>query len=141
MKKKGFSLLETIFVLCVVAVILSVAVSKFDTALDNTNLTKVKSDILQIRAGISLMKNKLILRNQNETLEQLDDNNDLLFNLILDTPIIATTTNTINSWKKTSNTTYNVYIQKDTSIIFTYDQNTFTFDCDNSNSLCAELNI
>jgi prepilin-type N-terminal cleavage/methylation domain-containing protein len=141
MKKKGFSLLEIIFVLIIIAIIITTAVSKFDTALTKTNLTQIKSDILQIRAGITLLKNKKILLNQNETLEQLDDNSEMLFNLILDNPIIATNQNTINSWSKLSNTTYKVYIQNDSFIEFTYNPADFTFDCDISNSLCKELNI
>lgn len=141
MKKKAFSLVETIFVLFIIAIIITTAVSKFDTAFTKTNLTKIKADILQIRAGITLLKNKMILENKNETLTQLDDNNEKLFNLILDTPILTTNKNKINSWSKVSNTSYNVYIEKDSYIEFTYNPTLFTFDCDSLNPLCSELNI
>ena len=141
MKKKAFSLVETIFVLFIIAIIITTAVSKFDTAFTKTNLTKIKADILQIRAGITLLKNKMILENKNETLDQLDDNNEKLFNLILDTPILTTNKNKINSWNKVSNTSYNVYIEKDSYIEFTYNPTLFTFDCDSLNPLCSELNI
>ena len=140
MEKKGFSLLEILFVLVIITVIITVAVSKFDTAFTKTNITKVKSDVLQIRAGITLAKNKMILKNQNETLEKLDDNNEVLFDLILDTPIIATTSEEKNHWVKVSDTQYKVYLDDD-FITFIYDSTHSTFDCDISNTLCKELNL
>ena len=140
MQKKGFSLLEILFVLVIITVIITVAVSKFDTAFTKTNITKIKSDILQIRAGITLTKNKMILKNLNETLAKLDDNNEMLFNLILDTPIVATTSQEKNHWTKESETTYKVYIE-DSFLLFNYDTSNFTFNCDISNTLCKELNL
>ena len=83
MHKKGFSLIEIIFVLLTIAIIITVAVSKFDSALDNTNITKIKSDILQIRAGINQYRNKMILKNETASFNSLDDNNIKLFNKVL----------------------------------------------------------
>ena len=140
MKKKGFSLLEILFVLAIITIIITVAVSKFDTAFAKTNITKIKSDVLQIRAAITLKKNKMILKNQNETLEKLDDNDQNLFNLILDVPIIATTSQKQNSWSKQSDTTYKVYMEN-SFVLFTYDANSFSFDCDIANPLCKKLNL
>ena len=87
MHKKGFSLIEIIFVLLTISIIITVAVSKFDSALDNTNINKIKSDIVQIRAGINIYKNKMILKNETFSFDSLDDNNNALFNKVLQTPI------------------------------------------------------
>ena len=141
MTKKAFSLLEIIFVLIVMAVITTIAVSKFDTAISNTNLTKIKSDILQIRAGINLTKNKMILKNSNNTLEQLEDNNEKLFSKILEHPILSSNEPRAKAWSKLSNTKYKVYITNESFIEFYYDNDKYIFDCDISNELCQELNL
>lgn len=139
--KKGFSLIEIVFVLMIIAVIITTAVSKFDTAFNNTYLTKIKADILQIRAGIQKYKNKMILANSNQTLTTLDDNSLNLFNLVLENPIIASNEAKATSWSKASATSYNVFIDNSTQLLFTYDASNHTFDCDISNSICKELDI
>ena len=93
MDKKGFSLIEIIFVILTITIIITVAVSKFDSALNNTNITKIKSDILQIRAGINLYKNKMILKNETLSFDSLDDNDNKLFNKVLQTPILSSQEN------------------------------------------------
>jgi prepilin-type N-terminal cleavage/methylation domain-containing protein len=141
MNKKAFSLIEIIFVLFIIAVIITAAVSKFGTTLNNTYMTKLKSDVLQIRSGINQYKNSMILKNKNDTLNQLDDNDAMLFNLILQTPILASSNNKADSWNKISATKYTFYINNQTFLTFNYNATNFTFDCDNSNELCKELNL
>ncbi|MGB5868299.1 MAG: type II secretion system protein [Arcobacteraceae bacterium] len=141
MQKKGFSLLEIIFVLLTIAVVVTAAISKFETTFDKTNITKLKSDILQIRAGINLYKNKLILQNQNESLSSLDDNNNMLFNLILQTPIPSSNENKANAWSKISATKYRVYLDASDSLDFEYDNLNYTFQCNITNELCKELEL
>ena len=139
--KKGFSLVEIIFVLLILAVITTVAVSKFETTLDKANISKIKSDVLQIRSAINLYKNKLILKKQNETLDELDDNDKMLFNIILDTPIIASNETKTAQWSKLSTTTYKVFIDASNSLEFKYDTSASTFDCDMDIQLCKELEL
>ena len=141
MDKKAFSLIEIIFVLLIMSIIITLAVSKFDTTLNRTNINKIKSDIVQIRAGINLYKNKLILQNEKTSFDTLDDNNEMLFNKILQNPILASKKNSIKSWSKISNTRYKVYIDNTNFIIFTFDTQKYTFDCDSTNTLCKELNL
>jgi len=141
MHKKGFSLIEIIFVIFTISIIITVAVSKFDSALDNTNMTKIKSDIVQIRAGINLYKNKMILKNETITFDSLDDNNDVLFSRVLQTPIISSQENTATAWSKISHTKYKVLIDNKNAIEFIFDTSKYTFDCDISNPFCKELNL
>jgi len=141
MDKKAFSLIEIIFVLLIMSIIITLAVSKFDTALNSTNINKIKSDIVQIRAGINLYKNKLILQNEKTTFNTLDDNNEMLFNKVLQSPILASNKNSTKSWSKISNTKYKVYVSNTNFIEFTFDTQKYTFDCDIKNTLCKELNL
>lgn len=141
MTKKAFSLLEIIFVLIVMSVITTLAVSKFDTAFTNTNVTKIKSDILQIRAGINSYKSKMILKDSDDDLEQLDDNDMMLFNKILQNPILSSNEPIAKAWTKISNSKYKVYVSHESFIEFYYDNKTYIFDCDISNELCKKLNL
>jgi len=141
MHKKGFSLIEIIFVLFTITIIITVAMSKFDSSLKNTDITKIKSDILQIRAGINLYKNKMILKNDTISFDTLDENNDALFSKVLDTPIIASEQNSAKAWSKLSSTKYKVFFDNQNSLVFSFDTNKYTFDCDITNKLCKELNL
>jgi len=141
MHKKGFSLIEIIFVLLTISIIITVAVSKFDSALDNTNINKIKSDIVQIRAGINIYKNKMILKNETFSFDSLDDNNNALFNKVLQTPIISSNEKSAKAWSKISNTQYKVFLDNTNALEFVFDTSTYTFDCDISDSLCKELNL
>ena len=142
MHKKGFSLIEIIFVLLVMSIIITLAVSKFDTALDKTNITKIKSDIVQIREGINLYKNKMILKNESYTFTSLDkNNNNELFSKILEKPILSEEENKATSWYKISNNKYKVFLDSSNSVEFIFDNINYTFDCDIQNTLCKELNL
>ena len=141
MDKKGFSLIEIIFVLLTITIIITVAVSKVDTALDNTNLTKIKSDIIQIRAGINLYKNSKILKNETVTFTSLDDDNEDLFSKVLPTPIKASQENIAKSWSKITDQKYKVFIDNENAIEFIFDTTKYTFDCDIKNTYCEELNL
>lgn len=141
MDKKGFSLIEIIFVLLTITIIITVAVSKFDQALDNTNITKIKSDIVQIRAGINLYKNKMILKNETVSFDSLDDNDNLLFNRVLQTPILSSNENIAKAWSKISNTQYKVFLDNENALEFNFDTTKYTFDCDITNTFCKELNL
>jgi len=133
--KKAFSLIEIIFTLMVISIIVTVAVSKFDLALNSSKLNKIKADIILIRAGINLYKNSLILKNDSSSFITLDENNNVLFSRILETPIQASS----KEWTQTSATRYKIFIDSENSIEFIFDSTKYTFDCDSSNTLCKDL--
>jgi len=139
MNKKSFSLIEIIFSLVLISVIATVAITKFDTSLENTHYAKIKSDIFQIREGINNHKNKMILKNEIESFTSLDENNQKLFSKILNAPIFASNQKKATAWSKFSKTQYNVYLDATHSLIFTFDSQNYTFDCDHTNDICKKL--
>ncbi len=137
--KKSFSLIELIFVIAVIAIILVVAVPKMNDTLQSANISKIKSDILLIREAINKYKNKMILKGTTNDLETLEDNEEELFNKILQTPIQASLQPKIGSWSKISATSYKVYIENGNSVEFIYDNDDYSFECDEDNLFCQEL--
>ena len=122
-------------------IIITVAATKFDSTLQNTHITKIKTDVLQIRAGINLYRNKTILKNETVTFNSLDDNNNELFSKILQIPILSSQESIAKAWSKISDTKYKVFLDKKNSLEFVFDTSKYTFDCDISNTLCKELNL
>jgi len=141
MDKKGFSLIEIIFVLLTITIIITVAMSKFDSTLDNTNVAKIKSDIIQIRAGINLYKNKMVLKNDTFSFNSLDDNKNQLFSKVLQNPILSSNKQESKAWSKISNTQYKVFVDNKNAIEFIFDTSKYTFDCEITKPLCKELNL
>jgi prepilin-type N-terminal cleavage/methylation domain-containing protein len=139
MFKKAFTLLEIIFVVTIIAIIITVAIPKLDESLNKTNIIKIKNDITMIRDGITKYKNKMILQNNHTTLEKLDEDSDKLFSKILIYPIISSILQKANSWSKISDTTYKIYLNSQDNLLFIYDKHNYTFDCDNENDLCKKL--
>jgi len=137
-QKNAFSLLEIIFAIAIMAIIAVVAIPKFNNTLTNTNKIKIKSDILLIREGLQNHKNKMILSNNNNSLNSLD-NGTLLFNKILQHPILTSSEQKATSWSKQSNQKYLVWIDSTNKLEFTYDKSNYTFDCDIKNNYCKEL--
>lgn len=137
--KKAFSLIEIIFTIAIISIILIVALPKLNNTLQSANTSKIKSDILLIREAVYNYNNKMILKGTTTVLETLEDDDEYLFNTILQNPIKASTKQNIGSWSKVSKTTYKVYIENGNSVEFVYDSNNCTFACDEENQFCQEL--
>ena len=137
--KKGFSLLEIIFVISIISIIAITAIPKLGNSLDTTNTIKIKSDIMLIRDGINQYKNSAILSNNSSLLNSLDDNDQLLFSKILTNPIVSNNTQKIATWDKISDTTYLVWIDDLVSLMFKYNSSNYSFDCDKNDKNCNEF--
>jgi len=137
--KKSFSLLELIVVIVILSIIVTVAIPKFTTGVEKSNLVKIKSDIMLIRTGINGYKDKAILKAQDLDLETLEDDSNYLFSKVLTYPIKPTSTPKAASWEKISNESYRVWIDSQSSVIFYYDLDNSTFDCDFKEQFCKEL--
>lgn len=139
MNKKSFSLLEIIFAISLIGILLTVAIPKFQNSMKKTYLADIQTHILLIREGIVRESNKFILANSSTNLETLDEDSTYLFSKVLQTPIIASSDHTIGSWEKTTTNEYKVYISDDTSVIFSYDPSTYSFECDWNDINCRKL--
>jgi len=112
--KKAFTLLELIFVVMILAILLSQAVPKFYEYFHSTNILKARGDVLLIRSSINEYRNELLLKNTTAQ-----------YPVTLDT--IFTNLN-INTFIKKSDSIYEVKIDN-SSIEFKYEKDIGKFDC------------
>ena len=145
MKIKGFSLLEIIIVIVLIAIITSFAVPKFANMNYNTNISILKSQLALIQNGIVKHKSKNILLSNNQEITTLDNvtlnsSGEKLFSKVIDFPIISTNNTKKESgmWAKTSNNSYTFYLSNDKNITFSFENEKFL--CKSSVELCKEIN-
>lgn len=150
--KRAFSLLEIIFVLVIIALLLSVAFKNNMTFFSTSVKTKIKSDIALIRSVIASKSHKRLLKAQTPyplVLDEASINSEgsLLFagtkqSQLLEYPLVATSSfeQRKGAWSKESALGYRVWIEHENSLLFTYDRTKGTFECDYNNALCKELN-
>lgn len=136
--KKSFSILEIIFIITVIAIFITIAIPKLFDNLSQANLLKLKSDIALIKSGIKQYKQKQLLANQNNNLENLEQNNNLLFEYILTKPI-RSNTNSSGAWSKSLPNRYKAWVNSTQFVTFIYNPTTSQFNCDKSQSYCKEL--
>ena len=136
--RKSLSILEIIFAITIISILITVAIPKLFYNVSNANIIKLRADVALIRNGIKTYINASILSNTSENLENLDNNNNLLFELILTTPIISKI-NSSGNWSKSSSNTYSACINSNEAVEFIYDKDTHSFNCDFTNDYCKEL--
>jgi len=141
MYKKGFSLVEIIFVIAIIAVLITVAMGKFGNSLSQTNIIKIKADILNIQDGINRYKRSNILKNSNKPLEslELEGEKEQLFSAILEKPIKQSLEQRAKAWSKISDNSYKVYIDNQHYVQFDYDSQNNSFECDDEDPNCQKL--
>lgn len=137
--KKSFSIIEILFVIAVISIILIVALPKVDNIFQSSHITQIKTTVTLIREGIVKEKNKLLLENSLEELDTLDNGDKYLFKNVLASPIIESTTLKANSWVRVATNSYKVYLDDTQSVLFTYNNETSSFDCDFDEPLCQEI--
>lgn len=138
-KIAAFSILEIIFVIAIISIIATVAIPKFSGEISKANLIKIKSDIILIRDGLQNYKKKMILSNNNTSLNSLDDNNEELFSKILSYPISSSVNKKAITWEKLSNEKYIIWIDSSNRLEFIYNKSNYTFDCNINKEYCKEL--
>ena len=135
----AFSLLEVIFAIAIVSIIAIIAIPKLGNTLNSANIIKIKGDIIMIRNGLQEYKNKIILSNNIEILNNLESTQTQLFDKIISYSIVASNTNKPTSWNKISNEKYKVWIDSTVNLEFIYDKANYTFDCNINDDYCKEL--
>jgi general secretion pathway protein G len=145
--KRAFTLLETLFVLLIIAIVSSIAIPKFSTPIKQSSIIKLKSDIYSIRAAILEYKSSMIKQNSQDLYPSqldsapLDEVNSTLFNEVLQYPYLSTDSQTKEKlkWSKSSESSYVFYLNSSESIEFVYNSDGGLFDCDYSLEICQEV--
>ncbi len=145
MKIKGFSLLEIIIAIVLIAIITSFAIPKLTNLNYNANISTLKSQLALIQNGIVKHKSKNILLSSEQEMISLDDaiqnsSGERLFSKVIDFLIISTNNTNKESgmWAKISNNSYTFYLSNGESILFSLEDDRFL--CKSSVELCKEIN-
>ena len=144
MKIKGFSLLEIIIAIVLIAIITSFAIPKFTNMNYNANISTLKSQSALIQNAIVNLKSKNILLSNNQEIITLDEatsnsSGEKLFSKVIDFSIISTNNTKKESgmWAKISNNSYTFYLSNDKNITFSFENEKFL--CKSSVELCKEI--
>ncbi len=141
--KKAFTMIEIIFVIVILGIISSIAISKMAVTRDDAIIAKGRSQVASIRNAIALAKSMNMMQG-SATLypDTLDSTAGQLFDKandgtkLLDYPIYAK--NADGHWTKAANNKYN-FVYQGNNILFTYNPNDGSFDCDHTNQTCKDL--
>ena len=157
--KKAFTMIEIIFVIVILGILSSVAISKMAVTRDDAVISKARSEVAAIRNAISLKRNTNILMgkgasfpNRLDALEHpTSSDGDALFGhdtnssddnqKLLDYPIYSKSK---NGWRKIATNKY-VFNAVATDVNFTYTSSNGHFDCDHKSAdsakkkLCKDL--
>jgi len=150
--KKAFTMIELVFVIVVLGVLSSIAITKMATTRDDAQMVKGRSEVSAIRSSITLLRSKNMmsgmsnggnpthLDDEHNTADgQLFDGNSSTGKL-LEYPIYEKDAN--GRWRKTAENTYKFKVLN-TDITFTYN-GAGVFDCNHSagvaeNTYCQAL--
>ena len=150
--KKAFSMLELIFVIVIIGILAAVAIPRMAATRDDAVITKVRTDVSNIRSAIANLHTKNLMKGIASYPEALDDaeanvEGEELFDgnssigVLLDYPIYSK--NADGHWMKTDDTNYTVKVMN-TDVKFNYYPSNGHFDCKdinsgNADSLCKTL--
>jgi len=150
--KKSFTMMELIFVIVVIGVLAAVALPKLWATRDDAIITKVRTDVANIRSAIANLHTKRLMTGIDNYPEALDDatsnkEGEELFDgnssigQLLNYPIYSK--NADGHWMKKGDVKYSVKVMN-TDVVFDYNSTNGHFDCAGLNSgdadtLCSKL--
>ena len=141
--KRGFTMLELVFVIVVIGILAGIAVPRLFITRDDAVLVKARSDIASIRSGIINKHNTDMLSGKftYDSLEKSGVTN--IFANVLQNGIKEKGASDVSGWKKGgttgSRTVYTFALNKNQSVDFTYDTADGSFSCPNNDKLCKQL--
>ncbi len=137
--KKGFTVIELIFVIVLVSILSAVAIPRFAATRDDASIVKGRSEVSTIRSAIMSKRQQNILSGKGAkyiTAAKLSQTN--LFDGVLTTPIYAKAD--AGGWSKVGEKYFFQITSNDNSKVeFTYNPTNGTFDCDHSEEKCRNL--
>ncbi len=146
--RSAFTMIELVFVIVVLGILGSIAISKMAVTRDDAQIVKGRSQVSAIRNAIMLTRQQMMLQGKVGWLTKLDalptatatsgalfDTNDTNGTIqILDYPIYAKDQN--GHWRKTANNEYTFKVVN-VDVKFTYANG--NFDCNHSMQMCKQL--
>ena len=139
MKRRGFTILELIFVIVIIGILAGIALPHLGSTVNTAEIVKAKSEIAAIRNGINSKMNTSILADNASCPVLEGSNTELYFDNV--TKGIKPIDNGIK-WTEVNTTTYILTVDNE-STTFTYDNNInnkCSFTCSSTDKLCKELN-
>ncbi|ASM38902.1 MAG: prepilin-type N-terminal cleavage/methylation domain-containing protein [Campylobacter sputorum] len=125
--KKGFSLIELIFVIVILGILAGVAVPRLTATRDDAQIAKLKSDVAAIQSGLALERSTRMMRGDMSWPTRLDQKSD---GVDCGSPFCAVTQNAIKgAWSTEHGLNYEFKFNKSTTLNFVYDKDNGTFDC------------
>ena len=131
-------MIELIFVIVIIGILVAVAIPKLFATRDDAIITKVRTDISNIRSAIVNYHTQEMMKGLDLYPDTLDDananqENEELFNgkddvKLLDYPIYSK--NADGYWMKINDVNYTVKVM-DTDVQFDYNKSNGHFDCNN----------
>lgn len=145
--KRAFTLLETIMVLVIIAVISGMAAYKLFYSTSQANNLQVKTQVALVQQGLTRTYNNLLLKGGSASYYAALDNannnqkNQDLFSKIMDPPLRSTSLgeNKVGHWIKQSDSIYYVVMSKSEHLMFVYNRLKGSFECNATEPLCKKL--
>ncbi|ASM40474.1 prepilin-type N-terminal cleavage/methylation domain-containing protein [Campylobacter sp. RM12327] len=125
--KKGFSLIELVFVIVILGILAGVAVPRLTATRDDAQIAKLKSDVAAIQSGLALERSTRMMRGDMSWPTRLDQKSD---GVDCGSSFCAVTQNAIKgAWSTSDGLNYEFKFNNSTTLNFVYDNNNGTFDC------------
>jgi general secretion pathway protein G len=95
--KRGFTMIELVFVIIVLGILASVAVPRLVGNRDDAEIVKAKTVVSSVRSGIAIKHQELLMSGSNTYPTSLtSENGGGLFDIVLNSPVKS------DKWKQTS---------------------------------------
>lgn len=126
--KHAFTMVELIFVIVILGILASVAIPKFGSTMQESQIAKGRADIASIRTGIVSERQSRLISGDSAWITPSNLDSGGLFKGVLMYPI--PNKNSAGNWytANTGNGNYN-YIVGDTSVVFDYNSTSGVFTC------------
>ena len=146
--KKAFTMIELVFVIVILGILSSIAISKMAVTRDDAIITKGRSQVAGIRNAIALAKSMKMMQGSAtlyptrlDNLASASATSGKLFDTdgstkLLDYPVYAK--NADGHWTKASKNKYN-FVYQGNNMQFTYKPADGSFDCDHTKQTCKDL--
>ncbi len=141
--RNSFTIIELVFVIVILGILAGVAIPRLFSGIDEAKITKAKTQVANIRAGISSLYSKNIMAGNVDKCPELEKSisDDVLFENVIYPPIKKDSGDIKWHYENNSSSETNYTLKVGEYMVrFTYEKNTSkncAFECNDSNSpLC-----